>query len=176
MFDFAILRRFTGRNCGMFGDADLDSLDRKILELLQRDNRCTYEEIASRVGSSPSVCRRRVLAFRKAGIIQADVSIVDASAVGLRCRIILLITLKHDDATAHNRLRKRMNACAEVVSCNFVTGTPDYVVEVVLPDASDYDDFCERVITEDPDIERCESLVVIKSTKLHSPLPIPRDG
>lgn len=51
------------------GLVKIDKTDRKILEWLQKDGALTNQELAEKVGLSPSPCLRRVKALEDAGII-----------------------------------------------------------------------------------------------------------
>jgi DNA-binding Lrp family transcriptional regulator len=62
----------------------LDAWDKKILTLLQRNNRLSQREIADLVNLSASAVNRRIAALEEAGVVKANVSIVDASKVGGR--------------------------------------------------------------------------------------------
>jgi DNA-binding Lrp family transcriptional regulator len=59
----------------------LDAWDKKILTLLQRNNRLSQREIADLVNLSASAVNRRIAALEEAGVVKANVSIVDASKV-----------------------------------------------------------------------------------------------
>ncbi|MCU7946769.1 MAG: winged helix-turn-helix transcriptional regulator, partial [Candidatus Thiodiazotropha sp. (ex Cardiolucina cf. quadrata)] len=47
----------------------LDRYDRRILEELQQDGRISNQDLAERIGLSPSPCLRRVRALEESGII-----------------------------------------------------------------------------------------------------------
>ncbi|WP_245456315.1 AsnC family transcriptional regulator [Mesorhizobium sp. M2A.F.Ca.ET.043.05.1.1] len=60
----------------------MDDLDRKILTALQKNNRLSFAELAKLVGSSAASCMRRVNKLRSAGVIVADISVVNPKALG----------------------------------------------------------------------------------------------
>lgn len=47
----------------------LDGYDRRILDVLQREGRISNQELADRIGLSPSPCLRRVRALEESGVI-----------------------------------------------------------------------------------------------------------
>ena len=61
---------------------ELDDFDRLILQSMQEDNQRTSQEVAERVNLSPVSCLRRMKRLRDAGVVAADVSVVDPAAVG----------------------------------------------------------------------------------------------
>jgi Lrp/AsnC family leucine-responsive transcriptional regulator len=56
----------------------LDRIDRRILKCLQKDGGLSNQELAEKVGLSPSPCLRRVRALEEAGIILRRVTLLDA--------------------------------------------------------------------------------------------------
>ena len=71
----------------------LDDIDRKILGQLQTDSRIPIQELAARVGLSPSPCHRRVKMLEAAGIITRYIAMVDQRAVGLPVSVFISIKL-----------------------------------------------------------------------------------
>jgi Lrp/AsnC family leucine-responsive transcriptional regulator len=61
---------------------EIDAIDNRILSILQTDGRISNQDLAERVGLSPSPCLRRVKAMEARGIVQQYVALVDPSAVG----------------------------------------------------------------------------------------------
>ncbi len=61
----------------------LDAIDRKILEILQREARIPDVDLAERVNLSPSSCLRRVREPERTGGIQRYVALLDPLALGL---------------------------------------------------------------------------------------------
>ncbi|WP_444543071.1 Lrp/AsnC family transcriptional regulator [Methylomonas koyamae] len=59
---------------------ELDRYDRQILEILQTDGRISNQELADRIGLSPSPCLRRVRALEEAGLIVGYRALLDAKA------------------------------------------------------------------------------------------------
>ena len=60
----------------------IDRIDRNILEQLQKDGSLTNQELADKVGLSPSPCLRRVRALEESGIILRQVTILDHKKLG----------------------------------------------------------------------------------------------
>ncbi|MCW8840140.1 MAG: Lrp/AsnC family transcriptional regulator, partial [Gammaproteobacteria bacterium] len=62
---------------------ELDRYDRRILEALQKDGRISNQELAERIGLSPSPCLRRVRALEESGLITGYRALLDAKKLGL---------------------------------------------------------------------------------------------
>ncbi len=74
----------------------LDVWDKKILTLLQRNNRLSQREIADQVNLSASAVNRRIAALEESGIVKANVSIVDASKVGRPITIMAQVVVANE--------------------------------------------------------------------------------
>ncbi len=61
----------------------IDDIDRKIIAAVQNDCRLTTQELAARVGLSPSPCARRVRMLEEAGVIKGYTAVIDQTKVGL---------------------------------------------------------------------------------------------
>lgn len=149
-----------------------DRIDEHILAILQVDNQLTYAEVAERVSMSASSCRRRIKALRKAGVIVADVSVVNPKLAGNRFTVIALVTLERDTPASHDAFRKGMRTLPEVEQCYFVAGAYDYVVQFRLSAMEEYDPIVDRHFIVNPDVKRVESMFVFTEVKsLLSNLP-----
>ena len=62
---------------------ELDRYDRRILEVLQEEGRISNQELADRIGLSPSPCLRRVKALEEGGVLTAYRALVDSRKLGL---------------------------------------------------------------------------------------------
>jgi Lrp/AsnC family transcriptional regulator, leucine-responsive regulatory protein len=78
----------------------LDKLDKKILQELQRNGAISNLELAEKIGLSPSPCARRVKQLQESGIIKHQVTLLDASK--LQLKLIALIQISMDRHTASN--------------------------------------------------------------------------
>jgi Lrp/AsnC family leucine-responsive transcriptional regulator len=150
----------------------LDRFDLQILKLLQTNNRLTYEEIGERVGLSASACRRRIDALRESGVIEADVSIVNALAIGREMLVITTVVLQGNSADAHEQFRREMSEAPEVMQCYFVAGAVDYVLVVSVASLPEYEAFTARLLRGSPRVQRFESLPAMQNVKRTTALPI----
>ena len=85
----------------------LDSIDWKILSLLQGDARLSNVELAQAVGLSPSPCLNRVRALEEAGYISRYVTLLDALRVGLKVSVFIQVTLVAPGRIRTGKVRER---------------------------------------------------------------------
>lgn len=153
----------------------LDSFDLRILEQLQKDNRCTSEVLAHKVGLSATACQRRVKRLRASGVIEADVSIISAKAAGRSVQMLVLVTLERERSDIIDRFKKAIRATPEVVNGYYVTGDADFILYVTAEDMEDYEQFTRRFFYENPDIKSFKTMVVMDRIKIGFAIPLSRE-
>src|ERR1700709_204930 len=99
-----------------------DSIDWKILGLLQADARMPNVDLAKAVGLSPSPCLNRVRALEEAGYISRYVTLLNALQVGLKVSVFIQVTLERQVETALERFETAIKARPEVMECYLMTG------------------------------------------------------
>lgn len=147
---------------------NLDSIDRKILNILQIDGTLSVDGLSERVNLSRNACWRRVKAMEDAGIITGRVALIDAEKVGLP---LLVYVLVRTNDHSHEWLQKFRDAVAqmpEITSAHRMTGDLDYVLRVRVGDVKAYDAFYQRLIARVPIADVSASFVMedIKETTM----------
>lgn len=155
----------------------IDSLDRKILEIIQRDNRIPSALIADQVGLSPSAVQRRIKKLRRDGVIVADVSIVSPDAVGRKLTAIVDIEIARDRPLqkALDEFREMMVGSPEVIGCYHVTGEQDFIVVVLARDMKDYEEISRKLFVDNPNVCRYTSSLTISIVKCSTAVPVEED-
>ncbi len=72
---------------------EVDSMNRKILNLLRTNAKMTYQEIASRLDRSPSTVRDRIRRMENDGIILGYSAVVDPEEIGLDAEAVVMANL-----------------------------------------------------------------------------------
>lgn len=143
--------------------------------MLQEDGRLSNVELADRVALSPSPCLRRVKRLERERIIRGYRAVLNRRAVGLGLTVFVEIRVsKHsrENADIHTQA---LAAIPEVVACHLVSGSADFIAELVVADLDAY----ERVLSEKlltlPMIEDVRSNFAIRTIKTDGPLVLPED-
>jgi len=124
----------------------IDSIDRRILEELQRDAARPIEQIASLVGLTQNPCWRRIKRLEATGVIQRRVAIVDPVKLGLGLTVFVSIrTNQHTDVWLE-RFAAGVRGIPEVVELYRMSGETDYLLKVVARDVADYDRIYKQLI------------------------------
>ncbi len=117
----------------------LDRYDRHILEVLQQDGRISNQELAERIGLSPSPCLRRVRALEESGLIAGYRAHLDHRKLGLDLMALIHISMDRHTPDRFERFETAMRAMPEVLECLLITGQDaDYQVKVVVRDMDDF--------------------------------------
>ncbi|MBY0294797.1 MAG: Lrp/AsnC family transcriptional regulator [Methylobacterium sp.] len=134
--------------------AALDRIDRKILDLLQRDSRITNLELAGRVGLSPAPCSRRVKRLHDDGFISREVAIVDPARVGNTLIAFVSVELDRQREDVLATFERKMAAQKVVQQCYFISGESDYLLVVACRDMEHYNAFVREVLANEHNIRR----------------------
>lgn len=147
------------------GSSELDLIDRKILSALAVDGRLTVNDLAAKVGLSPSPCWARVKRLEASGAIARYVAVVDRKALGLMNLVFVEITLnKHDDKVL-DEFGTRLARIPEVVEAHLVTGDYDYLVKVAVGGTEHYERFLRESLYKIPGIQHTRSTFGLRALK-----------
>lgn len=150
----------------------LDETDKKILRLLQEDAHLTLKDIAGKINLSLTPVHDRVKRLEKEGIIEKYVSILNKKKLGMNLTVYCQVTLvkqTHDISEGFNESIMNM---PEVLECDFVSGTFDYMLKVVLPDMESYHHFHQKKLSVLPEVSLINSFFIISEVKSTTVLPV----
>ena len=143
----------------------LDKVDRKLLNLLQKDNQTPTRTLAEKVHVSQPTCLRRLRDLRAAGIISADVSLVDPFALGYGMLAFVEVSLANQADERMLEFEARMAKENEVMQCYFVSGDFDYFLVVHVIDMEAYYQFVRRAISGSGNVRHFQSRFPMKRAK-----------
>ena len=152
--------------------AELDAIDMKILELMQRVASLSTAELAERVGLSQSPCWRRIQRMREEGYIKAQVVIVDREKLGFKMQIfaqVKMTTLSDEDRA---KFHKAINDIPEILECYTVFGEMDAMLKILAPDVIWYQDFIFSTLLKLPGVVDVRSIVTLTESKSTTAIPM----
>ena len=118
---------------------DLDRYDRQILEILQANGRIPNQDLADRIGLSPSPCLRRVRALEDAGLITGYYAQLDARKLGLTLMALVHISMDVHTPERFANFESSIAVLPEVLECLLITGQDaDYQLKVAVRDMDHY--------------------------------------
>ena len=124
----------------------MDSIDRKIVALLQQDATLSIAEISKRVNLSPTPCWKRIQRLESSGVLLRRVAIAEPAALGLGLTAFVAVETADHSAAWLESFAEVVSAMPEVMEIYRMAGQVDYMLRVVLPDMAAYDDFYKRLI------------------------------
>ncbi|WP_292052490.1 MULTISPECIES: Lrp/AsnC family transcriptional regulator [unclassified Brevundimonas] len=151
---------------------DLDDIDRRILRELQRDGRIQNNELAQKVGLSPSPCLRRVKLLEERGLIDRYVAVLDQAKMGLSMSMFVRVWLLAQDTETIEVFISAMKRLPEVVECYIMLGESDALLKVVCEDIEDYRRFQRTNLTRQNGIQNVKTDVPSQVVKQSFALPI----
>lgn len=143
----------------------MDRIDRKLLNLIQRDASRTNVDVADEVGLSPSSCLRRMQRLRKSGVIDRIVAILNPAKAGRVIKAMVTVELKlHGEQ--HMRRFLDLAVTEEAVSQAYaVTGETDVVLMLRLHDMQEFDTLCDRLFRDQTNVARFFTMIIIRTAK-----------
>lgn len=152
---------------------NLDAYDRRILSELQQDGRISNQDLADRIGLSPSPCLRRVRALHNAGIIIGYHAVLDAHALGLTLMALIHISMDRHTPERFANFEQKVSALPQVLECLLITGQDaDYQLKVVVHDMQAYQDLLLKHITRIQGVSGVHSSFVMRRVVDSSALPV----
>ena len=117
----------------------LDRYDQHILDILQQDGRINNQDLADRIGLSPSPCLRRVRALEESGLIVAYRALLDAKKLGLTLMALIHVSMDLHTPTRFANFEAAVKVLPEVLECLLITGQEaDYQLKVAVRDMDHY--------------------------------------
>ena len=150
----------------------LDTTDRRLLRLLQKDNRRRLRDLAEELGISAPTCMRRMRRLESAGVIRAHAALLDPVRVGYGVMAFVEVVLIDASGNEMAAFERRMNRCSEIVQCSELAGDVDYLLTVRVKHMQEFADFTHTHLAGDRRIRSYRSLLVLRQLKDEHLLPL----
>ncbi len=144
---------------------EFDRVDRKILDILQRDGRISITDLAQAVGLSATPCAERVRRLERNGVITGYHARVSPQALGKTLLVFLEIKLSAKSDAVFEKIRKELDGMPEVMECHLVSGDFDYLVKARLAEMNDYRRLLGDILQRLPASAESRSYVVMEEIK-----------
>jgi len=152
---------------------ELDRFDRQILQVLQQDGRISNQDLADRIGLSPSPCLRRVRALEDAGIVTGYRALLDAKSLGYTLMALIYISMDMHTPERFENFEKEINQIGEILECLLITGQDaDYQIKVVVKDMDAFQELLLNRITRIQGVTGVHSSFVLRRVVDKTALPV----
>ena len=150
----------------------LDRVDRRILDLLQREGALPVAEVAARTGLSTTTCWRRIQTMEAQGVILGRVALLNRSALGLDVTIFAHVKLSTQGRDAIAAFAEAIRERPEVLDCYTTMGEWDFMLRIVTRDIKAYEAFYLDHLSKLPNVQSINSSVTVTVIKETTVLPI----
>ena len=151
----------------------LDDTDRRLLAQLQDDASLTNQALAERAHTSPATALRRVRRLVETGVIERQVALLSAAALGQGLAAIVEITLDRQGAEHLEAFEQRAVNDAAVQQCWRVAPGPDFVLVLRVADMPAYQALVQRLFTQDANVRNVKAYFAVKRAKFDTRQPLP---
>ncbi len=149
----------------------MDSLDKNILTILQRDCTAAVSEIAAQVGLSTTPCWRRIQAMEKSGIIKGRVALVDPEKLNVGLTVFVMVKTNQHNPGWLDNFSNSIKDIPEIMEFYRLSGEIDYLLRIVVPDMKAFDAFYKHLITL-ADFSDISSSFAMEEIKYTTRLPV----
>lgn len=143
--------------------ADLDEFDRRLIDLVRRDNLTPARILADKVGLSISAVLRRLRRLREEGVIVADIAVIDPALTGSALTMHVLVRMKEAGRRSMDAFARRITRYPEVTGAWEVTGDDDFVLKIQVGSMEEYDAFTRQTLDDDSGVQAFKTLITIRT-------------
>ncbi|HEX8593553.1 MAG TPA: Lrp/AsnC family transcriptional regulator [Pseudomonas sp.] len=152
----------------------MDSFDRHILSLLQRDASMPLKDLAEAVNLSTTPCWKRVKKLEEAGFIKSRVVLLDPEKLGLGLSVFVQLKTQRHDSQWLEHFAQTVMQFEEVMEFYRMAGEWDYMLRLVVHDMAAYDRFYKKLISSTEGLSTITSSFSMEQLKYTTALPLPR--
>lgn len=148
----------------------MDSIDCKILDILQKDATVPIGTLAEQVGLSATPCWRRIKKMEDEGVILRRVALVDRRKANVPMTVFVSIRTTRHAVEWLEQFRRMIGDIAEIVEAWRLTGEVDYLLRIVVPDVDAYDAVYKRMIKR-MEFSGVSSAIAMEEMKFTTAIP-----
>ncbi|MCH2163398.1 MAG: Lrp/AsnC family transcriptional regulator [Marinovum sp.] len=149
-----------------------DSIDTRLLELLQKDATLTSQELGDALGLSQSQAGRRRQRLESDGLIRTYAAKLDPKRLGLTVQAFVQVQLGQHGESSSKAFARLVSLRPEIVSAFTLTGEADYLLRIYCADLAALNTLIHEVLLVEPCVARVTSQIVMDQIKQDAPLPL----
>lgn len=144
----------------------LDSIDRRIIDILQKDASLSIQKVGEMVGLSQNACWRRIKTMEDEGVLKARVAVFDAEKLGYPLTVFAILRVREHSADWYEKFVSQIVSRPEVVEFYRMSGDVDYMAKLVVRDVRHYDEIYKEIVKIGPllDVSASFAMEDIKNT------------
>lgn len=143
----------------------MDKYDTRILSTLQKEGRISWSQLAGRISLSASACQRRVEALVDAGVITNFTVNLNEVALGHNVKAFVAVNMDRQSPQLADEFRRQVRVHPQVQACHMLSGSIDFMLEVVAKDLDSFGQFIDGDLLSMPAVKDASSSIVLKVVK-----------
>ena len=151
----------------------LDTIDRKILDILQSNAKITNAQLSKDIGLSPAPTLERVKKLETSGIISSYHAQLDTDKIDLGVQTFVQVTLKGHNKKNIDSFLKEINSIDEVIECHHITGSGDFILKIISHDIRSYQKLMLEKVSEIEVVDGLQSMIILSTFKDSKVMPLP---
>lgn len=150
----------------------IDDTDRKLLSLIQKDNRRTTDALGDEIGLSAAAVQRRLKRLREKGVIESEIAVLSPKATGGHMTFIVEVSLEKESVGLIDDFMRSLKESDQVQQAYYVTGEADFILIVIARDMDDFEQFTRTHFFDNANIRRFRTNVVFSRVKVGLEVPL----
>lgn len=143
----------------------MDRYNTEILSTLQTDGRITWSQLAKRVNLSASAVQRRVESLLERGVIENFTVNLNETMLGHNVKAFVTVHIERQNMELAEDFRRRVREHPQVQACHMISGSIDFILEIVASDLDSFGRFIDAELLSMPAVKDASSSIVLKVVK-----------
>ncbi len=144
---------------------DLDRIDLRILDVLQRDGRISNLKLAEAVALSPTAVLARVQRLTREGYILGYEARLNPLKLGAGMLVFVEVLLDRTTPNVFDEFKAAVQVQPQVLECHMVAGGFDYLLKTRAADMNAYRNFAGAVLWQLPGVRETRTYAVMEEVK-----------
>lgn len=150
----------------------LDSIDKQLLELLQKDSSTNINLLAQQVNLTKTPVYERIKRYLKEGVIKKYVAILDRRKIKTLTFVFCSVSLDNQKFTAIDEFKSAIADIPEVIECYLMSGANDFLLKVAVKDLQAYHVFSSGKLAALSSVSQINSSFVLEEVKCSTVIPL----
>jgi Lrp/AsnC family transcriptional regulator, regulator of ectoine-degradation genes len=147
----------------------LDATDIRILSAVQKHGQLSKTKLAEIVNLSPTPCWERLARLKAAGLIRGYRAEIALDRIADFTQVVVTVSLTHHRKSDFNRFEARIRDIDDITRCIATGGGMDYVMTVISPSLSRFQNLMDSLLAAELGIERYMTYIVTREVKSELP-------
>ena len=159
----------------MKSDIKLDSIDLKILRILQDKGRITNLQLSQEIGLSPAPTLERVKKMESSGVIESYHAQINETILGIGIKAFISISLERQKVDSIVTFKEKIQSIPEIIECYQITGNANYFLKVVVRDIPSFEGLISNKLSQIEEIGQMQTMMILSKVKDSKVIPLEID-